>query len=567
MNARRIDLARAAATTAATRPHRTFSRRHLLGLAAAWTAPTLAAVAASTSDGGFATVLAYGADPQGLKDSTAALNAALANTMLNGKPSNAGRELRIPKGVYIVSGTLKVGSGQRLVFEPGVRIDATRLTTEDTHLFAAAGQTDIVMTGNGAELIGSGATARKGVEGGQTGILIYGCSNVVVRDFKIRGFATDGLYVGGESSGDNPARNVRIENCEVRDCRRNALSIVSCDGCVVVGGVYASSSGAPHGPWAGIDVEPNRNQQATGVKLVNVRTQDNAGPGLLFVPGESSLRQGSRFDVEVVGGESHNDGSLGGYPALRFACGGPMLNPVGGQVAVRRFQVFSPKSSGVAFTNWDADKAPLALLEDVAVIDPDGTANAHSSETRTGFVIYCDKGQVVQALGNIRLVRCRAEDRRAVPRMVRGGILLADPGKSIRKVAVLDFGSKNALSRLKYDFSTLASEVPGGLVDTTVEYTNQEPAEMDVGAALHEMGGRGVRATRAGLRFSLPPAANCRGMTMIVSAAPAIQGTTIAAEGADRIQPAKGTAYPELTVAAGRLVTLKSDGGSTWTEQ
>src|SRR6185503_213820 len=130
---------------------------------------------------------------------------------------------------------------------------------------------------------------------GQTGILIFGSTNVVVRDFRIRDFATDGLYVGGESSGANPSRNVRIENCEVRACRRNALSIVHCAGCVVVGGVYAASAGAPSGPWAGIDVEPNANQETTGVRLLNVRTQDNDGPGLLFVPAGSSLRPGSRF--------------------------------------------------------------------------------------------------------------------------------------------------------------------------------------------------------------------------------------------------------------------------------
>lgn len=546
----------------------TRSRRDLLQLAAAtWVAPALPAISAdAVDDEAFVSALAFGADPQGLKDSTDALNAALANTMLNGKPSNAGRVLRIPKGTYIVSGTLKVGSGQRLVFEPGVRIDATRLPTEADSLFVAAGQTDIDMAGNGAELIGSRAGARKEIEGAQAAIFIYGSSNVVVRDFRIRDFATDGLYVGGDASGAHPSHNVRIENCEVRTCRRNALSIVSCDGCVVVGGFYASSAGAPHGPWAGIDVEPDVNQQATGIKLMNVCTRDNAGPGLLFVPGASSVQPDSHFDVEVMGGESHNDGSLDGLSALRFACGGLMANPVAGQIAVRKFQVVSPKSSGVAFKNWDADKAPLALLEDVAVIDPDGTANAHTNETRTGFVIYCDRGQTVQALGNIRLVRCRAEDRRDNARMVRGGILAVDPGKSIRKVAVVDFTSTRALSKLKYDFSTVASEVPGGLVDATIEYTKQVPADMDSNAVLHEMGGRSVRATRSRLRFSLPPAANCRGLTMMVSAAPAVQGTTLATEGTDSIRPAKGASGRELTLAAGQPITLKSDGTS-WIEQ
>ncbi len=151
--------------------------------------------------------------------------------------------------------------------------------------------------------------------------------------------------------------------------------------------------------------------------------------------------------------------------------------------------------------------------------------------------------------------------------MVRGGIVAADPGKSVRKVAVVDFASKNALSQLKYDFSTEGSGTPGGLVDVSVEYSKQVPVDLDESTSLHEMGGRSVRATRAGLRFSLPPAANCRGMTMIVSAVPAVQGTTIATEANDRIQPAKGGAQRELGVASGQAVVLKSDGSSTWMQQ
>jgi hypothetical protein len=512
-------------------------------------------------------VLHFGADPQGLKDSTEAFNAALANTMRNGKPINAGRTLLIPKGSYLVSGTLKIGSGQRVVFAPGVRIDATRLASENTSLFVAAGQTDIELTGNGAELIGSRASARREIEGGQAAIFIYGCTNVVVRDLLIRDFATDGLTVGGESARNNPSRNVRIENCEVRGCRRNALSIVYCNGCVISGGLYAGSAGAPNGPWAGIDIEPDENKQTTGVQLVNVRTQDNAGAGLLFAPGASSVQPNSHFDVEVIGGESHNDGSLAGQPALRFACGGNMINPVNGQVAVRGFQVISPKSCGVAFTNWDAAKAPLVLLEGVVVINPDATGNARTNAARTGFLIYCDSSQVIKALGNIRLIQCRAEDSRNPPRMVRGGILAADPGKSIHKVQVIDFSSKNAAAHLKYDFSTEASGVVGGLVDVAVDYSRQVPVDMDGGTALREMGGRSIRAVRSGLRFLLPRAANCRGLSMIVSAAPQIHGTTFAAQAGDWIQPKVGVGSQYFIVEPAQQTTLKSDGKSNWVQQ
>ncbi len=545
------------------------SRREVLGFGAALATSLLPArsIALDDVDHGPVSVLDYGADPTGRNDSTAALNAALADTMTNGKPAHAGRMLRIPTGLYTVTGTLKIGSGHRVAFDPGVRIDATRLPSDYASLFLAAGQTTIELSGNGAELIGASARAHTGVEGGQTGILLYSCTNVIVRDFRIRDFATDGLYVGGESSGNAPSRNVHIENCEVRGCRRNGLSIVDCDGCLVVGGLYAGSVGAPSGPWAGIDVEPNENQQTVGVKIQNVKTQDNAGAGLLFVPGAAASRPDCRFDVEVTGGQSHGDGSVDGCPALRFACGGPMKHAMSGRVAVRGFQVFSPKSSGVAFTNWDADKAPLALLEEVAVFDPDGTTNARDDMGRTAFVIYCDRRQDVQALGNIRLIRCHAEDRRGTVRMVRGGILAADAGKSVRNVEIRDFTTLHASAKLNHDFSTLASEMPGGLADVSVEYTKQEPMDTEVGTALHELGGRQVRAIRSGIVLRLPLAANCRGLAMIVSAAPGIQGTVVEAERRDRIEAAWIAAGPALRLMPGQVVTLRSDGNATWTAQ
>jgi hypothetical protein len=509
----------------------------------------------------------FGADPSGASDSTAALNQALAMTRANGRPVHAGKTLVIRKGTYRVTDTLKIGSRQHVLFEPGVVIDATGLPSETTSLFVAAGQTDVTLEGNGAELIGARAKANGKVEGSQAGIYIYGSTAVLVEGFRIRDFATDGITISGDHKGSAPSKNVTIRDCTVRNCRRNGLSIIDCVGAVVTGGLYAGSNGAPSGPWAGIDIEPNANQRAMGIVLKGIRTADNAGPGVLFVPAGASTSAESRFEVELVDGESKSDGSVAGLPGLQFANGGGIPKHIDGQIVVKNFRVLQPKSSGVAFQNWDAEKAPRVILDKVSVVNPDSTANARGNANRTAFVIYSSKEQVPESLGNIELDDCRAEDTRTPPRMVRGAVLAADPGKVVKNVVVKNFSTTNASATLKYDVSTAASATAGGLVNVDVTYSRQSAAPVSSSADLAELGGKLVRAMKNGTALKLPRAANCIGLAYELEAAADVTDSVVVPEPGDTIILRNGQVLSRLPLQAGRRVRLRSLGAKGWSEE
>jgi hypothetical protein len=509
----------------------------------------------------------FDADPSGSSDSTAALNKALAMTRANGRPAHAGKTLVIRKGTYRVTDTLKLGTRQHVVFEPGVIIDATGLPTETTSLFVAANQTDVTLEGNGAELIGARAKAASRIEGSQVGIYVYGSAGVLIEAFRIRDFATDGITIGGDHKGSAPSRSVTVKDCTVRNCRRNGLSIIDCVGATVIGGLYAGSHGAPSGPWAGIDIEPDANQRVISIVLKGVKTADNAGPGVLFVPAGAATSAEARYDVELIGGESRGDGSADGLPGLQFTNGAGISRHIDGQVVVRNFRVLQPKSSGVAFKNWDADRAPRVTLEGVSVVDPDSTASARGNANRTAFVIHNGKQQVPDSLGNIELIDCHAEDTRTPPRMVRGAVLAADPGKAVKNVVVKDFSTTNALAALKYDVSTAGSLTAGGLVNVQVLYSKQSPVAVAANTDLAELGGKLVRAMKNGATLKLPPAGNCTGLTYEIEAAQNVTGTVIAAESGDSIVLRNGQILPQMPLPAGRRVRLKSLGEKGWSER
>jgi len=119
------------------------------------------------------------------------------------------------------------------------------------------------------------------------GLLLGGCSNVIVDGVLVRHFATDGLYVRASMNPDAAGRRRASRNLEVRNSKflfnaRQGLSVIQLRGGIFedcefsnTGYVEAPSVSGPYGvhaPGAGIDVEPNGT--LTVGQLVDVLTGD-----------------------------------------------------------------------------------------------------------------------------------------------------------------------------------------------------------------------------------------------------------------------------------------------------
>lgn len=502
----------------------------------------------------------FGPDPTGVADSTTALQNAITYAR---QQSGDSRTLLWRKGTYKVTGQLTLGSQQHIIFEPGVTVDATGLPNENTSLFAISNQTGVTLEGNGAVLNGARAAANPAVEGVSAAFYVYGSDNVVIRDFSISGFATDGITLTGDSGSSGPCTNIRVEGVDCYNNRRNGMSIIHAIGVSVVGGRYRNSNGAPSGPWAGIDVEPNANEYAQDIALIGVRTQANNGPGLLFVPA-SMAGTTATFDVAVFGGRSEGDGSVGGIPALRFANGASLSSQVYGQVTIDGFTIVSPNSSGVAFTNWDADKCPRVTLNDVLVIDPDGMATASTNPTRSAFTLYCDSAQAITNLGGITMRNCRAEDTRGTPRMVNGFWLDVASGKKLKNVRIIDPYAANFTASTKVDVNSGAAAVAGGMIDVDVIYTTPRQLDINGSATITNFAGKRLNATGGGNNWTLPLAANCKGTAYEVTVANGQSTNSFVAQSGETIKIPGSAAANTLNINAGECIRVRSDGGTQW---
>jgi hypothetical protein len=500
----------------------------------------------------------FGAVGDGVTDDTAAIQAAVTFARVQGGES---RKLYWPRGTYKITGTITLGTNQSVEFDPGVTVNFVAADPLNTPLFVAANQSKVYLNGNGATLNGTRGTVAG--QGAGDAFFIYGSDNVVIRNFVINNFATDGIEITGDNTGSGPCSNILIENCYVNNCRRNGMSIISARGCVVIGGEYNGTNGSLGGPWAGIDIEPNTDCFLEDVTLIGVNTIGNDGAGIQVTPGALSATVDKRFHVNIIGGRSLSDGDTVGVAGLYFVNGGAQVNKIYGEVIVSGFSVDSPKSCGVSFREWDADKCPRVIVEDVTVYNPDSTLSASTNVNRTGFVIYADSSQATTNLGNIELRNCFAEDLRATARMTWGMIAAADSGKSIKNVLVTNPTAINTAAADKFDIYTSVSEGPGTSVGFGVVYPTPRPVNIGASQSIAGFGGKLINAT-ASINLTLPSASACNGMTYEVQNAPGVNSVTLVLQSGDMIAGAIGVASTNLVLDEGGAVRLRSLGGTTW---
>lgn len=504
-----------------------------------------------------------GVDPTGVADSTTGIQAALTATRLQ---SGNQRPLLWRTGTYKITTTLTIGTNQVVIFEPGVIINA--VLNVNTPLFSASNQVGVYFYGNGAVINGNRAGVVLSNTGNQTCFYIYGSDNVVIQDFNIVGFGFDGITLTGDNSGSGPSTNVRLINDDVNTSGRNGLSIIYASGVVVQGGRYWASNGTPSGPWAGIDVEPNAGQNIRDVVLVGVRTQDNNGNGLEFVPSQLSSAPGGVYDVTVLGGHSTNDGlaSTGstGFAGVLFTNGGALTNEIAGQVSIRDFIVENPNAMGFRFYNWDGLLAPRVYLDNTQVYNPNFQAASTGNVNRSGYVLYTDSTQAVTSQGKVFMKNAKAIDNRASPTMVFGMYIAADSGLLVRDTTVQDFVAENYITAVKAPVFTDLS-LAGGFSNVVVTYSNPSPVSAAASVISTGYGGQRVNLTTGGTSQTLATAAKAPGLYYETQCDPAAASNcSILRAGSDQIKSNGVASAVSYSLQPGDVARCRSLGATTW---
>lgn len=267
----------------------------------AYTPPFTGGVTTNVEDklAQYVSVIDFGADPTGVADSTAEIQAAL----------DASTNVFFPSGTYLVSDSLEPQDGSYLEMGDAI-LKASVKDWLDTGVISFASK--------------SGLTIRGGVIDGQKainptgrvfGIKLTTAEYVVVDGMTLKNcpgstsagvLGGDGLYIGG-INGTSPSQNVTVTNCKFIDNVRQGISIVIGQYIKIIGNEFVGTSGSD--PGAGVDVEADNDSHiASDITIVGNTFTDNyygvvLTTGCLRVAVVGNVFNGNRlYDIHLATG-------------------------------------------------------------------------------------------------------------------------------------------------------------------------------------------------------------------------------------------------------------------------
>ena len=506
-----------------------------------------------------------GAVGNGVTDDTVAIQNAVFDC--SSERSNK-IKLYWPAGTYLITNSIILASGVYIEFDQGVTINFVPTTPETTSLFVAANQSDITFIGNFCKIVGTRTGTMVDPTGGNgNAFFLYGTNNIYLQNVIVQDFATDGYSITGDSTGSDACNNVIIEGCQAINCRRNGMSIISARNLQVIGGQYTESNGAPEGPWSGIDIEPNFDCFIEGITIIGVTTGGNIGNGIQCTPG-AFVGLDKRFDVNIIGHRSINDGTVDNPSLSGFSCRNGMgFNTPGkvyGKIVYSDFTIESPLSCGISMDSWPADQMPLLIVENGTIFNPDSSGAATSPQSQCGVIIFrssFDTG--IGNYGNLKMRNVHVEDLRVSPKLyspvyVEGAVV----GTTFKNMFFEDIEGVN-YTNTSYGVVAFVVSASSKYLNCTARFNNQ-PLSQSSSISLWRFPGQEQQFSTSGNNATLAAADYTIGTDYIVSCGAGINSISIIPATGDTITWPVGVASSNLILDEGGYVHLRSVGGGTW---
>lgn len=221
-------------------------------------------------------VLDHGVVGDGLADDTFAIQSCI----------DTYRECFFPAGkVFKLDGArgLKLPSGCRLEME-GATFEVPNVGPRSRALETVPGSSGIRLRGG---LVRGSRTPVAGLQWA-IGLRIDSADDVLVEHMVFEDWYFDGLWIGGNS----PSKNIHINQVDIYNSRRNALSVCNATNVNIYRSIFSDSQGQD--PQSGIDVEPNANERVTGLTVVDCLFSSNS-KGLYMHKGKGLAGEGYRI--------------------------------------------------------------------------------------------------------------------------------------------------------------------------------------------------------------------------------------------------------------------------------
>lgn len=213
-------------------------------------------------------------------------------------PSDGGHiangQFVIPAGDHIVRITkekgawLTIGDNTELIIDGNILLESNVLSSCD--IIKVTGR-NVLIHGNGS--ITGDRSKHNGKEGEWgMGIRLHNATNVKIKDMTISNCWGDCIYIGGKSE------NIIINNCVLRDSRRQGISITQANGVTISDCRIANISGTM--PQYAIDIEPNERCVVDNVLIKNVIVKDCEG-GFRALIGKKTYDNARIGKVDISG--------------------------------------------------------------------------------------------------------------------------------------------------------------------------------------------------------------------------------------------------------------------------
>ena len=343
-------------------------------------------------------------------DSTNALQAAINSKVPKLIIDNAGAPW--------VTLPLTLVSNQTIELEKGVELRAKRDAYLDTNAALITGTLvdNVTLTGYGAAMRmwrdDYDKAPYKHAEWRHV-INLHSCSNIQILGLTLAESGGDGVYLGTGKAGVTN-KNILIKDVTCDKNYRQGISVITAENLTIENTVLSNTNGTA--PRAGIDFEPNGpTEQLVNCVMRNCVSKGNAGCGYVaYIPtlNATSAPVGLRFEncrAEDNGG-----------PAMAFMTGNTPAAAVKGKLELIDCTLSGGKQPGFMLTG-NPPTGLRVLLERVSIFD-----TAIDTPLQAPVVLAADAG-ATQDIGGIKFVDCVIRDP-----LDRKPIIFADSSGSIR---------------------------------------------------------------------------------------------------------------------------------------
>ncbi|MCF0074495.1 hypothetical protein LZD49_28680 [Dyadobacter sp. CY261] len=361
----------------------------------------------------------FGAVADGTTDQTAVLQAILYSAKY--------RNVFFPKGAgsYRIK-TLRLLSNTTLNFEEGTVVEGLGTLGTSEKLIYMYDVNNIIIRAHGVTF----KDHRENYTSGQYRHIfsLEGVFNASLEGMAANDSGGDGFYIGA-GSVRKVSENIRIANVSANNNRRHGLALTTGKNIEISNAVLTNTKG--EGPQAGLNMEINSAEnRLEGVRVQNVTTGGNTGPGIVVNPG---MLSGSDRMIEVYITNHIDDGSQYG---LLVNSGKSVL---GGSVTIESPTWKNSRLCGFVARNWGYRACAVTLLNPTVINC--NTSASTSPTAGAAFYVHREAADVGDTnLGNIHIINPKIMDLRT-PMLTQRAFSFKDwasPNNKILNCSIID---------------------------------------------------------------------------------------------------------------------------------